>query len=132
MTDSVHAERLQKATRLFEQPGVYLRNDAHIEIRKRAVHDLLGDVRGSVLDMGCGDGRVGLSFVEDAERVTLVDPAGAMLQLAESRIPATARERVTLCESDLDAFEEPSMSCFASGSWPMFPTSLVRSPSWLG
>lgn len=107
MGDGVQEDRVGKATRLFHDPCIYLKNDAHIEIRRRAVHDLLGSVTGRLLDVGCGDGRIGLSFLGTCEHVTLVDPAGGMLRLAESRLGAE-RDRVTLVMSDLDSFEAPA------------------------
>jgi ubiquinone/menaquinone biosynthesis C-methylase UbiE len=97
-------ERVAKAKRLFDRPGIYLRNDAHIDIRKRATRELLQRVDGRIADVGCGDGRVSLQFLQDGAQVTLVDPSPAMLDLARARVSSSEAARVAFVQSTLDDF----------------------------
>lgn len=99
---SSERERLSQA--LFDRPSIYLRNDAHIDVRARAVRDLLGHVSAPILDVGCGDGRVSLQFLDDGARVTLVDAAPSMLELARARIPAERADAVELVNTTLSAY----------------------------
>jgi SAM-dependent methyltransferase len=88
----------------FANPDAYLRNDAHIEVRRRAVRELAGSVSGAVLDVGCGDGRISLQFLEDGAQVTLVDPEPKMLARALERVPAESAARVRAHEASLSTF----------------------------
>jgi len=99
-------DRLEKATALFSVPKIYLRNDAHILMRMRAARELVPSASGlTILDVGCGDGRVSLQFLSDRpESITLVDIAEPMLALARKRIPPQPGARVALMNSSLDAF----------------------------
>lgn len=110
--------RLRLVRRLFDQPEIYLRNDAHIDIRRRATRELASPHLDSSLraraasggegvrlaDVGCGDGRCSLQFLSRDVHLSLVDLAPAMLAVAESRIPADLRANVELVESSLENF----------------------------
>jgi cyclopropane fatty-acyl-phospholipid synthase-like methyltransferase len=79
-------------------------------VRIDIVRTLLGPRPGRrILDLGCGDGRVSLQFIDQAEHVTLVDSSKAMLEAAAARVPDHLRHRVTLVQSDLASFspDEP-------------------------
>jgi ubiquinone/menaquinone biosynthesis C-methylase UbiE len=53
---------------------------------------LAGDVPKTILDMGCGTGRLAAALAQRGHRVTGADPAVGMLRIARSR-PGTARVR---------------------------------------
>jgi SAM-dependent methyltransferase len=59
--------------------------------------DLAGTVPKTILDMGCGTGRLARAFAAVGHRVTGADPAPGMLAVARSRAGADA---VTWIESD--------------------------------
>ncbi len=101
--DSFGHER--KVRKRFATPEAYLRNDGHIELRRAAVQELVGRRVRSVLDMGCGDGRVSLEFLESGANVTLVDAEPAMLERALDRVPERFRNAVKAIESTLSAYE---------------------------
>ncbi|MFO0549220.1 MAG: class I SAM-dependent methyltransferase [Polyangiaceae bacterium] len=92
------------AKSVFDRPRTYLRHDAHIDVRAEIVRALLGDVRGSILDIGCGDGRISLQF-NHATRVELVDLSPNMLALARDRVPAELRDRVRTVEASLGTYD---------------------------
>lgn len=62
--------------------------------------DLAGSAPKTVLDIGCGTGRLALALTARGHRVTGADPAAAMLDVARARPGA---ERVTWVEADAAA-----------------------------
>jgi SAM-dependent methyltransferase len=58
---------------------------------------LAGTAAKTVLDMGCGTGRLAVALAASGHRVTGADPAAAMLDLARAR---PGGERVTWVEAD--------------------------------
>jgi ubiquinone/menaquinone biosynthesis C-methylase UbiE len=93
------------AKALFAKPGFYFQQDYFIQIRCELVRAMLNSVSGaSVLDLGCGDGRVSLQFCEEASEITLVDFSEAMLDRARQRIPTACASKVNVIQSDIMAF----------------------------
>src|SRR5688572_18013446 len=79
----------------FETPSTYLRSDAHIDLRARAVRDLVGDQHPRrILDVGCGDGRISIQLLRADTRLTLLDGSAAMLARAAERVPAVQSSQV--------------------------------------
>jgi ubiquinone/menaquinone biosynthesis C-methylase UbiE len=58
---------------------------------------LAGDMPKTILDMGCGTGRLAVALAERGHRVTGADPSSGMMQVARSR---PGSERVTWVDSD--------------------------------
>ena len=56
--------------------------------------------RGSVLDFGCGTGRLALPFAEQFEHVTAVDVSQAMLREARRNAEAAGLKNITWLPSD--------------------------------
>lgn len=44
---------------------------------------LLIKQKGSIIDIGCGHGRLSCEYIDDFEKVTLADPSGKLLQIAK-------------------------------------------------
>lgn len=110
--------RLRLVRRLFDQPEIYLRNDAHIDIRRRATRELASPLldrlrssapgehaRPRIVDIGCGDARCSLQFIGPDLHITLVDIAPAMLEIAAARIPEAYTANASLVEASLESFE---------------------------
>jgi 2-polyprenyl-3-methyl-5-hydroxy-6-metoxy-1,4-benzoquinol methylase len=63
---------------------------AHLAALRR-----LADFRGlSVVELGCGDGRLTVPVAADAARVLAFDPDGDAVERARRSLPAALRERV--------------------------------------
>jgi 2-polyprenyl-3-methyl-5-hydroxy-6-metoxy-1,4-benzoquinol methylase len=60
-----------------------------------AALDRLGDFRGRVLELGCGDGRLTLGIAQDAASVLAFDPDAEAVQRARRSLPAELAQRVT-------------------------------------
>ena len=58
---------------------------------------LAGDAPKTILDMGCGTGRLAVALAERGHRVTGADPSAGMMSVARNRLGAT---RVTWVDSD--------------------------------
>ncbi|HEV7611158.1 MAG TPA: class I SAM-dependent methyltransferase [Steroidobacteraceae bacterium] len=96
----------QRVKDFFADPRPYLWNNPYVALRADAVRRLLPLNAGmSVLDLGCGDGRISIPLVEESGDLLLVDSSAAMLELARSNLPPTMAGRVR-CEClDLADFE---------------------------
>lgn len=99
-------ERAVTPRDLFAKPASYFQKDYFIDIRSELVRGLVGSPAGaSVLDLGCGDGRVSLQFCAEASDLTLVDFSDAMLDRARQRVPLEHAAKVQLIQSDISAFD---------------------------
>jgi 2-polyprenyl-3-methyl-5-hydroxy-6-metoxy-1,4-benzoquinol methylase len=73
----------------FDAPAAR-RYERHVAARARRVAALVGTpIPGSVLDVGCGDGEIGLQFATPPTSVVLIDLSEAMV--AKARVRAQAR-----------------------------------------
>lgn len=81
----------------FEQPQWYLNKTAfNIRIRVETLREFIGCQKPQdILDIGCGDGSLSLSLLNEKNRITLLDQSRTMLDLALSRVPDEALNRVT-------------------------------------
>ncbi len=86
---------VEAARSRFASPKVYLRTDPHIDLRAELVRDMIGDPMGSILDVGCGDGRISLQF-RSASKISLYDLSPAMIEAARVRVPTELLPRVDL------------------------------------
>lgn len=71
----------------FGAPDNYLHKDFGVRVRQKFVRDLIGDISGkTILDIGCGDGRVSLPFA-GRNKLTLMDSSPNMINLAMANTP---------------------------------------------
>lgn len=62
---------------------------------------------GSILELGCGSGRILLPLAQAGHRVTGVDNSGEMLSRAGTqivRLPAAVQQHITLIQADMASF----------------------------
>lgn len=77
-------------------------------------HRMTGAVKGSVLELGCGTGRVTMPLAHEGVRIVGVDRSGEMLARARRRVARQRRGvRPTLVRADVRALP------FPGGSFPM-------------
>ncbi|WP_420627465.1 class I SAM-dependent methyltransferase [Candidatus Leptofilum sp.] len=76
---------------------------------------LAAQAGGSVLELGCGSGRLLLPLVQAGHTVTGLDLSGAMLARARAklgRVDTVVQQRITLHQADMTTFELPHDSQF--------------------
>ena len=97
-------------TRVLDPEG------AHLAALRR-----LGDVRGrSVLELGCGDGRLTVGIAEDAASVLAFDPDAEAVAKARSSLPAELAHRVAYrVASGMEIELEPYSFDLAVFSWSL-------------
>jgi 2-polyprenyl-3-methyl-5-hydroxy-6-metoxy-1,4-benzoquinol methylase len=96
----------ERVNDLFADPSLYLQNNPYVELRAEAVRRLLPWRHGmSVLDLGCGDGRISIPLVKDSGNLLLVDSSVGMLELARRYVPSNAEGRVRIECIDLAEFQ---------------------------
>jgi 2-polyprenyl-3-methyl-5-hydroxy-6-metoxy-1,4-benzoquinol methylase len=97
-----------RAKGYFSDPDRYVRNNPYIELRADAVRRLLPRfTRKSILDLGCGDGRISIPLVGDSDELMLVDSSASMLDLARANVPPKMANQVRYICADLAEFEPP-------------------------
>jgi SAM-dependent methyltransferase len=85
----------------FLRPGAF-RYMSQVERRKSIVRTLMAnEAPASVIDLGCGDGRVSLQFLDSATTVTLLDTSPSMLSLASNSVPYRYRGQVRFVVSSI-------------------------------
>ena len=89
---------------------------AHLAALRR-----LGDFRGrSVLEMGCGDGRLTLGIAGDAAKVVAFDPDAEAVARARGFLPADLADRVAYrVASGKDLEVEPGSFDLVLFSWSL-------------
>ena len=103
MVDESERERAKSA---FADPTQYLRNNSYITLRAQAVRRMMPATSAkSILDLGCGDGRISIPLVGDADELLLVDASKGMLELAVQHVPAAMVDRVHFECRDIATFE---------------------------
>ena len=90
----------------FADPLPYLRNNAYLALRAKAVRQLVPDrTEMSLIDLGCGDGRISIPLVGETDELLLVDSSAGMLELARRNVPPGSAARVSFKCIDLADFE---------------------------
>jgi SAM-dependent methyltransferase len=88
----------------YEDAPFYQRTYQHRKVDVRWYTAFCERTPGSVLELGCGTGRITLPLAQAGVTVTGVDSMRSMLDVAEERLgklPRVARERVALKQADL-------------------------------
>jgi cyclopropane fatty-acyl-phospholipid synthase-like methyltransferase len=92
----------------FADPDKYVRNNPYVELRSRAVKRMLPVMaHKTVLDLGCGDGRVSLPLIGPTDQLLLVDSSQGMLAAAAANIRPELSGRVRIQRADVGAFQPP-------------------------
>jgi 2-polyprenyl-3-methyl-5-hydroxy-6-metoxy-1,4-benzoquinol methylase len=103
MVDDLERDR---AKRSFADPGPYLRNNPYVALRARVVRSMLPTISPkSILDLGCGNGRISIPLVGDSDELLLIDASRGMLELALQDLPPTIASRVQFQCADVAAFQ---------------------------
>jgi len=75
------------------------------ENETRAILQYAGSFEGkSVLEIGCGDGRMTWRYADHAARVTGIDPDPVRFQRAQADFPSRLRQKVELHNIGLDDY----------------------------
>lgn len=98
------ADHAASVRRYFSRPENYLAKDFIVRIREDIIGEALtGLPPGTVLDVGCGDGRLGAMFLSRGHRVTFLDLSPAMLALARKQVSIENADRAEFIEGTLDS-----------------------------
>jgi len=62
----------------------------------------------SVLEIGCGEGRLTWRYADQAAQVTAIDPDGKDIEAARTNLPERLEGRVSFLESTIEDFAESS------------------------
>jgi len=93
----------------FDQTDRYLVNNGNIEIRRRVVRDLVGEIQSAkILDLGCGDGSIALQFLSLSNSLTLVDISSNMLEIARNQTPPALKMNVEYVNNELGQYQSSS------------------------
>lgn len=105
------SEKKEHVKQFFEQTDVYLTYDHNLRIRCETVKDFISDrVFQNVLDLPCGTGDISVPLIDQFERLTLVDIAKNMVDLATSRVPDEHHQKVEAINADFEDLDVPDDS----------------------
>jgi len=104
-----------QATDEDELALIYDLEHDHVTEDRAFYREITRRVRGAVLDLGCGSGRLFSSYLDGhTSRIVAVDASGAMLRRAEQRIAADprlaeayAQGRIELVQADARSLRRP-------------------------
>jgi trans-aconitate methyltransferase len=89
----------------FNQPIFYLRKNYGISIRKELVSKVINlDSFNEILDVGCGDGSISLSFLRSEIKLTLIDVSEEMIKIARTKTPLHLEKNVNLFCTSLNDY----------------------------
>jgi SAM-dependent methyltransferase len=94
--------------------------------------DLAAGVGPTILEVGCGSGRVTVTLARMGRAITGIDPSAAMLARCRARLaaePKTVAERVRLVHADLLALGAEMPSSFALAIVPLNTFAHFTTPS---
>jgi len=99
-------QHLEKVKHFFNIPGLYLKNQALIEIRKMITRKFVeGKEPKHILDVGCGNGSISAQFLSNSTHVVMVDLSEKMLSIAKMRVPPKWATNVQFVQADLASLQ---------------------------
>jgi 2-polyprenyl-3-methyl-5-hydroxy-6-metoxy-1,4-benzoquinol methylase len=92
----------ERMKQFFNAPDRYLKDNFIIITRQKIIRDLtkLLTIR-SVLDLGCGNGSLTLSFLPQAKEQVFVDISPNMLSIVRKNIPAQYLSKTRIIQEDI-------------------------------
>lgn len=72
------------------------------------IHRLIDFSGRSVLEIGCGDGRLTWRYADQADRVLAIDPDPDEVEIAQENLPDSLRETVEFRVADITADRLPN------------------------
>ncbi len=97
-------ERTEHVKAFFEDTDLYLKNNYGIAFRRDIINTYTsGKKFSNILDVGCGDGSLSHFFLNESNRLTLVDISQNMLTKAESKFGGEEVKRVKFICGEIDA-----------------------------
>lgn len=104
-----HLSHNHQVKTFFNQPQVYRAYNSNIIIRSMIVRKLLGHVENAtILDIGCGDGSIGLQFASANNHLVLADLSPKMLAIAKEHTPPHLFHHVHYYEGDFHEIDTPN------------------------
>jgi ubiquinone/menaquinone biosynthesis C-methylase UbiE len=89
----------------FDNSEVYLSTRPVIRLRGEIVRDLLCDQDGKeLLDIGCGDGSVSMSYIT-TNNICFLDFSTSMISEVSRRIPSEFKDHATLIQANFEDYE---------------------------
>ncbi len=77
-------------------------------VRAEIVREMLPETGGfRILDIGCGDGRLSLQFLAQAEQITLLDLSDSMLLRARASVPLKWASKTSFLNQDFLQYTPP-------------------------
>lgn len=97
----------------FDHPQLYLAKPFGVRVRARLARQLLGIITTKeILDIGCGDGSISLPFLDDDNKLTLLDLSKEMLALAMKNCPQEKSSQVRWLNQDFLSYEPDGLFDF--------------------
>ncbi len=69
-----------------------------------ALHEMVDFTDRTVLEVGCGDGRLTWLYAEKTAHVTAIDPNAEDIEKARANVPSLLKGRINFVESTIEDF----------------------------
>lgn len=97
---------LTAARHFFDTPSAYLAGNTTIPARVTLLRQALAGNRfQEAVELGCGDGSIGLGLLHLSSNLVLVDISPRMIDEARRRTPDADRDRVAYCVGDAASYD---------------------------
>jgi len=97
--------RIDTVKTFFDSPDTYLLGNSTIPARVSIIKRMLRDRRfENYLEIGCGDGSIGLSLLRDGRNCTLLDLSTNMIERARNNTPPQLIKNVTYISGDASLY----------------------------
>ena len=80
--------KLEEVKSAFDDADKYLRNNTSIPVRIKLISKMLNEIHfRDYIELGCGDGSIALSLLDEKRRAVLIDFSREMIERAKEKTP---------------------------------------------
>jgi 2-polyprenyl-3-methyl-5-hydroxy-6-metoxy-1,4-benzoquinol methylase len=98
--------RVQEVKAAFDNADKYLRGNSAISVRVSLISDMIKDLSYSdYVELGCGDGTIALSLLDENKKLVLVDISNEMIRRAKEKTPPDLVNNVEYIVCDIYSYK---------------------------
>jgi 2-polyprenyl-3-methyl-5-hydroxy-6-metoxy-1,4-benzoquinol methylase len=96
-------DHIDNVEEFFNKTQRHLKKNFHIYIRKIIIRSLIGEIsKGTILDIGCGDGSLSIQFLSKVDHITFLDVSNPMLEIVRKNLTYDELQKVSFINIDFN------------------------------